>query len=61
MFYPNFGFTSRYITDACKDGTKTFTENQDSKHHLLDQSWHIYRVHTTFFRNKTFLFFKIDS
>ena len=39
---------------------KTFTENFDSKHHLLDLSWW-YGLKNIFFRNKTFLFFKIES
>ena len=42
---------------------KTFTENWDSKRHLLELFWPIQRLQPklNFFRNKTFLFFKIES
>ena len=40
---------------------KTFTENQYSKRHLMDLSWHIQRLWLkkySFFRNKTFFVFQ---
>ena len=42
---------------------KTFTENQYSKRHLMDLSWHMQRLppKKRLHRNKTFLFFKIEA
>ena len=46
---------------SIKTKAKTFTENWDSKRHLLEFPWPVSRLRTIFLiRNKTFLFFKIE-
>ena len=56
-------FPSPLYTVPLHNPSKTFTENWDSTRHLVDFSWLIYRLRSKlyFFRNKTFLFFKIES